>query len=144
MEIEMTRPVAVFHNITEETPIGNYEDLCMCFYLPSKYQSDHQHERSSRHVAETPPEPLGDSVYLYTAPAHHVFVRRFGGYALTHNHWEQERKALEADLVYDSHKYQQGQYYTAAYDHPWKLHHRRNEVWMQCLEPAPEVQEEKL
>jgi len=143
-EIEMTRPVAVFHNITEETPIGNYEDLCMCFYLPSKYQSDHQHERSSRHVAETPPEPLGDSVYLYTAPAHHVFVRRFGGYALTHNHWEQERKALEADLVYDSHKYQQGQYYTAAYDHPWKLHHRRNEVWMQCLEPAPEVQEEKL
>ena len=124
MEIEMTRPVAVFHNITEETPIGNYEDLCMCFYLPSKYQSDHQHERSSRHVAETPPEPLGDSVYLYTAPAHHVFVRRFGGYALTHNHWEQERKALEADLVYDSHKYQQGQYYTAAYDHPWKLHHR--------------------
>ena len=77
----MTRPVVVFHNVTKETPLGNYEDLCMCFYLPSKYQSDHEHEvedekRTSRHVAQTPPEPLGDgSVYLYTAPAHHVFVR---------------------------------------------------------------------
>merc|ERR1711915_98446 len=140
-KIEMTRPVVVFHNVTKETPLGNYEDLCMCFYLPSKYQADHDHEdsseRSSRHVAETPPQPLKDgSVYLYTAPAHHVFVRRFGGYALTHNHWEKEMKALEADLVYDRHKYQEGQYYTAGYDHPWKLHHRRNEVWMQCLEPV--------
>ena len=31
---------------------------------------------------------------------------------MTHNQWEQEMKALEADLVYDSHKYQSGQYYT--------------------------------
>jgi len=141
-KIEMTRPVVVFHNVTKETPLGNYEDLCMCFYLPSKYQSDHYHteehdERSSRHVAEVPPQPLADgSVYLYNAPAHHVFVRRFGGYALTHNHWEQEMKALEADLVYDKHRYQEGQYYTAGYDHPWKLKQRRNEVWMQCLEPV--------
>jgi len=141
-KIEMTRPVVVFHNVTKETSLGNYEDLCMCFYLPSKYQSDHEHdvedkERTSRHVAQTPPEPLGaGSVYLYTAPAHHVFVRRFGGYPITHNHWEQEMKALEADLVYDRHKYQPGQYYTAGYDHPWKFHNRRNEVWMQCLEPA--------
>ena len=50
--------------------------------------------------------------------------RRFGGYPMTHNHWEQEMKALEADLVYDRHKYQPGQYYTAGYDHPWKFHNR--------------------
>jgi len=136
-KIEMTRPVVVFHNVTKETPLGNYEDLCMCFYLPAKYQADHDHsdERSSRHAAEVPPQPLDNSaVYLYTAPAHHVFVRRFGGYALTHNQWEKEMEALEADLVYDRHSYQQGQYYTAGYNSPWKLHNRRNEVWMQCLE----------
>jgi hypothetical protein len=136
-KIEMTRPVVVFHNVTKETPLGNYEDLCMCFYLPAKYQADHAHsdERSSRHAAEVPPQPLDNSaVYLYTAPAHHVFVRRFGGYALTHNQWEKEMEALEADLVYDRHSYQQGQYYTAGYNSPWKLHNRRNEVWMQCLE----------
>ena len=64
----MTRPVVVFHNVTKETPLGNYEDLCMCFYLPSKYQADHDHE--------VPPQPLDNgAVYLYTAPAHHVFVR---------------------------------------------------------------------
>ena len=74
----MTRPVVTFHNVTKETPLGNYEDLCMCFYLPSKYQADHDHsdDRSSRHVAEVPPQPLDNgAVYLYTAPAHHVFVR---------------------------------------------------------------------
>ena len=123
----MTRPVVVFHNVTKETPLGNYEDLCMCFYLPAKYQADHDHsdERSSRHAAEVPPQPLDNSaVYLYTAPAHHVFVRRFGGYALTHNQWEKEMEALEADLVYDRHSYQQGQYYTAGYDSPWKLRNR--------------------
>merc|ERR1712203_627419 len=103
-EIDLTRPVVVFHNVTKETPLGNYEDVCMCFYLPSKYQADHQHtdqhdQRTSRHVAEVPPQPLANgAVYIYTAPAHHVFVRRFGGYALTHNHWEREMKALEADL----------------------------------------------
>ena len=77
----MTRPVVTFHNVTKETPLGNYEDVCMCFYLPFKYQSDHHHtdqheERASRHVAEVPPQPLDNgAVYLYTAPAHHVFVR---------------------------------------------------------------------
>ena len=87
--------------------------------------------------------------------------RRFGGYALTHNHWEKEMKALEADLVYDRHRYQQGQYYTAGYNSPWKLHHRfvlktlnpgepwrmflfrRNEVWMQCLEPVQPLEDKK-
>jgi len=136
-KIEMTRPVVVFHNVTKETPLGNYEDLCMCFYLPSKYQEDHSHEdvRSSRHAPETPPQPLaGGSVYLYTAPAHQVYVRRFGGFPFTHNQWEKQMKALEAELVYKRHQYQEGQYYTAGYDHPWKRHHRRNEVWMQCLE----------
>ena len=38
--------------------------------------------------------------------------RRFGGYPMTHNQWEQEMKALEADLVYDRREYQPGQYYT--------------------------------
>jgi len=152
-KIEMTRPVVVFHNVTKETPLGNYEDVCMCFYLPSKYQADHHHtdhqdQRASRHVAEVPPQPLANgAVYLYTAPAHHVFVRRFGGFALTHNHWEREMKALEADLVFDKHSYQQGQYYTAGYNSPWKLHHRRNEVWMQCLESVQpldsQVEDEK-
>jgi len=152
-EIEMTRPVVIFHNVTKETPLGNYEDVCMCFYLPSKYQSDHHHtdqheERASRHVAEVPPQPLDNgAVYLYTAPAHHVFVRRFGGFPFTHDHWEKEMKALEADLMFDKHRYQQGQYYTAGYNSPWKLHHRRNEVWMQCLEPVQpldsQVEDEK-
>ena len=35
-----------------------------------------------------------------------------------------EMKALEADLVFDKHRYQEGHYYTAGYNSPWKIHHR--------------------
>merc|ERR1712168_1770132 len=38
-EIEMTRPVVVFHNITKETSLGNYENQTMCFYLPRNTKS---------------------------------------------------------------------------------------------------------
>ena len=42
-------------------------------------------------------------------------------------------KALEADLMFDKHRYQQGQYYTATYNHPYKPFNRRNEVWIESL-----------
>ena len=62
-----------------------------------------------------------------------MVIRRFGGYALTHSHWEKEMKALEADLMFDKHRYQQGQYYTAGYNHPYQPFNRRNEVWIESL-----------
>jgi len=138
-EIEMTRPVLLFHNVTKETTIGNYEDQQMCFYLPSKYQENHQHpeqgeEPQGRHAAVPPPEPLDNArVYVYTRPAMQVFVRRFGGFALTHQTWEDQREILEEDLL--GKKYNPSQYFTATYDNPWKLTEKRNEVWIQCLEP---------
>jgi len=141
-EIEMTRPVVMFHNVTKETTIGNYEDQQMCFYLPSKYQEDHRHpeqkenepKKESRHAPVTPPEPLDNAkVYLYTRPAMQVFVRRFGGFALTHQTWEDQRELLEESLL--GKRYNPLQYFTASYDNPWKLTEKRNEVWIQCLEP---------
>ena len=66
----MTKPVVILHNVTKEKLIGKDEDLFMCFWLPSEYQE------TSGSSAKTPPKPLpGGSVYLYTAPAFHVFVR---------------------------------------------------------------------
>jgi len=135
-EIEMTRPVLLFHNVTKETTIGNFEDQQMCFYLPSKYQDNHQHpeQKESRHAPVTPPEPLDNAkVYLYTRPAMQVFVRRFGGFALTHQTWEDQKELLEESLL--GQKYNPSQYFSASYDNPWPLAEKRNEVWIQCLEP---------
>jgi len=135
-EIEMTRPVLVFHNVTKETTIGNFEDQQMCFYLPSKYQENHQHpeQKESLHAPDTPPEPLDNAkVYFYTRPAMQVFVRRFGGFALTHQTWEDQKELLEESLL--GKKYNPSQYFSASYDNPWPLTEKRNEVWIQCLEP---------
>jgi len=146
-EMEMTSPVVTTHEIVKEDPEGNYEDQEMCFYLPSQYQENHSHEedesREARHEQMTAPAPLDNNkVYLKTRPAMYVFVRRFGGFPLTHAQWEKQRLALEADLLVGRLKYKIGDYMTVGYDSPWKMVKRRNEVWMQCLEgthplPAP-------
>merc|ERR1712147_342916 len=91
---------------------------------------------------EAPPPLDNNKVYLKTRPAMYVFARRFGGFPLTHDQWEKQRLALEADLLVGRLKYKIGEYMTVGYDSPWKMVKRRNEVWMQCLEgthtlPAP-------
>merc|ERR1712071_484511 len=106
-EIEMTRPVVTFHNVTKET---------------------------TRHAVVSPPEPVENGrVYLYTRPAMQVYVRTFGGFALTHQTWEEQREILEEDIL--GKKYNPSEYFTAQYDNPWKLTNKRNEVWIQCLQP---------
>jgi len=208
-KIEMTSPVVMFHKVTKETTIGDYEDVEMCFYLPHRYQENHEHLKnqrhhesnvhdenhdhhehdenhehhehdenhehhehnenhehqgnqrhkenndhqedhehqdepenleldvdapSFRHAAVPPPKPMDNGrVYLYTRPAMHVYVRTFGGFALTHQTWEEQREILEDDIL--GKKYNAKEYFTASYDNPWKLGNKRNEVWIQCLEP---------
>jgi len=135
-EIEMTRPVVVFHNVTKESTIGNYEDQTMCFYLPQKYQ-EHQHGDTApapRHAAAHIPAPLNDRVFIWTHPPMEVFVRRFGGFALTHDTWEQQKEILEEDIL--GQKYNPAEYFTVQYDNPWKLTNKRNEVWIQSHQQA--------
>jgi len=156
--VEMTSPVTTCHNVTKEDPLGNFEDQTMCFYLPSKYQENHKHSdeddavetkvRTRRHDSSAAPEPMDNGlVYLQSRPAMYVFVRRFGGFPISHDAWEKQKDALEADLLHDKHKFHQGEYFTVGYDSPWKLTKRRNEVWLKCLDadhqfPAPGVEKE--
>merc|ERR1712107_157478 len=123
-EIEMTIPVVTQHDVVKEDPLGNYEDITMCFYLPHEYQPNHHEEeedksseeqedevpdfsvdvgdeREARHAALVAPEPINDKVYLYARPSMYVFVRRFGGHALTHDSWETQMETLESKLVKD-------------------------------------------
>merc|ERR1711881_562970 len=139
-EIEMTRPVVVFHNITKETSLGNYENQTMCFYLPKKYQEhdqegeNHQQTKPApRHAAATPPTPINDRVFILTRPRMEVFVRRFGGFALTHDAWVKQKEYLEEDIL--GQKYNPAEYFTASYNNPWQLSNRRNEVWLQSHQP---------
>jgi len=236
-KVEMTSPVVVFHKVTKETTIGDYEEVEMCFYLPHKYQENHEHlenqrhhdrhhelnenhehnenqehpedhehkenqehhakhhennenhehiensehpedhvhqdntrhtenhehnddhehpeehehleeelgvdATSFRHAKQPPPQPMENGrVYLYKRPAMKVYVRTFGGFALTHQTWETQRELLEDDLL--GKKYNNKEYFTASYDNPWKLGNKRNEVWIKCLEPVQTLPGELL
>jgi len=51
-EIEMTIPVVTQHDVVKEDPLGNYEDITMCFYLPHEYQPNHHEEEEDKSSEE--------------------------------------------------------------------------------------------
>ena len=89
---------------------------------PEDHQHDDHPDCHRRHAALPAPPPLDNAnVYLVTRPDMYVFVRRFGGWAITHDSWEKQKEALEADLLHDRHKYDLDAYFTVGYDSPWQL-----------------------
>jgi len=138
-EIEMTTPVSTLHKIIKEDRQGEIELHMMCFYLPEKYQTGSQVEATARQAPVPAPQPMEDSlVILHTRPSMTVYVREFGGFALTHNAWDKQKEILLGQLI--GKKYHDKQYFTVGYDSPLQLENRRNEVWVQDMEGNPEDQ----
>ena len=48
----MTIPVVTQHDVVKEDPLGNYEDITMCFYLPHEYQPNHHEEEEDKSSEE--------------------------------------------------------------------------------------------
>merc|ERR1719452_73785 len=146
-KVEMTSPVVVFHKVTKETTIGDYEEVEMCFYLPHKYQEYHEHLENQRHHdrhhelnenhehnenREHPEDHVHQDNTRHTENHEHNDG---------HEHPE-EHEHLEDDLL--GKKYNNKEYFTASYDNPWKLGNKRNEVWIKCLEPVQTLPGELL
>lgn len=124
-EIEMTRPVSTHHSVKKVQFGGDVEVQEMCFYIPAAHQAN-------------PPQPLETSpVYIHQRPTMRVFVRRFGGWAMTAESWSREREVLETLLMGKPHH--DREYYTNGYNSPWDQTNRRNEVWIQSLEAGAPV-----
>ncbi|XP_023325404.1 uncharacterized protein LOC111699075 [Eurytemora carolleeae] len=123
-EIEMTIPAPTHHSIKKKQVGGDVEVQEMCFYITSEFQAN-------------PPQPLDNSpVFIFERPAMKLYARQFGGFPLTSASWIHEKQILENALV--GKYYHDSEYYTAGYSSPWDTN-RRNEVWIQCLEPAAPV-----
>lgn len=117
-EIEMTRPVSTHHHVKDHHVAGDIEEQEMCFYIPAEHQA-------------YPPEPLDSSpVYIRTRPGMRVYAIRFGGHALTHSVWEEQREMLELLTMGKPHR--RHEYYTNGYNSPMTMHNRRNEVWIEA------------
>jgi len=74
---------------------------------------------------------------LYNRPALDVYVRQFGGWALTAATWEQHRQQLIDDLL--GKRVKRGEFYTASYNSPMEMKNRRNEVMIQAEPDLAEI-----
>lgn len=111
-EIEMTSPVTSKHIIKAD----NKEDVERCFWTGSPWEN------------KDLPEPLKKEVYLQQRDEMYVFVRTFGGYALSYEDWDKEHQRLREDL--QDQEYQKDVYYTVGYNSPWDTKNRQNEIWL--------------
>ena len=115
LQIPMTKPVS-----NKITPLANdRHDHEMCIWLGSQWED------------KMPPEPLDRGLYVQTQETMIVFVRKFGGWALSHNDWLKQKAKLTKGLLDDVDV--ASNFYTAAFDSPWARGERRNEVWVREL-----------
>jgi len=113
-EIEMTRPVTTkVVESDEKTTV----DMDMCFWLGTPYQS------------KEAPTPIDKKIYIQERPEMVVFVKEFGGFAMSHQDWEEKYDDLKNSL--EDGVYEEKVWYHIGYDSPFTPgDQRRNEIWI--------------
>jgi len=113
------------HSVKQKKFGGNLEVQEMCFYIDPQHQAN-------------PPQPLDSSpVYIQKRPTMRVYALRFDGHPMSADTWTRQKDLLENLLIGKPHH--DAEYYTNGFDSPMKIINRRNEVWIQELEPAKPV-----
>jgi len=113
--IEMTRPVTTIRQKVKGSQ--RLEVEVMCFWTGSPWENKEL------------PEPMDNSVFVQERPELTVFVRRFGGYALSESQWQEEKENLIKSLGSRMKEVDMEYYATVGYNSPWSQD-RRNEVWL--------------
>ncbi len=115
-EIEMTRPVTT--KMTPQRRSRNYDEE-MCFWMGSEYEK------------KAAPRPIDRKVTIEEKDQVTVFVREFGGFALSHADIEKEYNELKRDLrgkLFDT-----DNFHFVGYNSPFTTLNRKNEIWIQAL-----------
>ena len=152
-EIPMTTPAIVQH-----IPKGeDLEDMKMCFWLGSAWESKDPPQPIGKDIASTEVyNGKGVKVrarILYDFQEHHfgnfskkkinhvkfslskVYVRQFGGFAMSHDDYASEYEKLVDDLKKDEASFiESGEYIFVSYNSPFEMENRRNEVWIKVKE----------
>jgi len=114
-EIDMTIPVPTTHIPTS----NGMENQQMCFWLGSQYRD------------EEPPQPVpGQNVVIKKQKGFEVYVREFGGWALSDNDYRVEYEKLAEDLNEVAESFDTSRWFHASYNSPFDQGPRRNEVWV--------------
>lgn len=118
-EIEMTRPVTTKRIPQEGSEVEQQE---MCFWTGSPW------------AGKQPPEPLDPEVYVQRRPRMVVYVRQFSGWAISENNWREHNVELRKSLE-GREDVQSNEFYSASYNSPWASEGRRNEIWVERVDP---------
>ena len=113
MKIPMTAPVNM-RIVPGEGANCNYT---MSFYIPSDLQG-------------APPQPTGEGVFIEEREEVKVVARRFGGFP-TDLDFSSEAAALYELAMEEGMIVKDVPLWTAVYDGPSVIIHRRNEVWLE-------------
>jgi len=111
--IDMTTPVTTYHTPTTK---DNMETQTQCFWMG--YPEDGK-----------PPQPMRKDTFIRERKAMKLYVRQFGGWALSYDDYHKEYETLKADLKGKSIK--ENTYYDLSYNSPFEVRNRRNEIWIE-------------
>merc|ERR1712038_1457424 len=112
-KIEMTIPVPTYHI---PTGTDQMEDQMMCFWLGTEYRD------------QMPPQPapdMADKLKIVTKPKFTVYVREFGGYAMSDEDYRTQYELLKAHLVEVEESFVPDVWSHVSYDAPFQLEDRR-------------------
>ena len=114
IKIPMAAPVA-----SKIVPLsGEESNYTTLFFVPFDYQ-------------ENTPIPTDPTLAIINLPALKVYVKSFGGF-ITDELLNKKLKKLKEDLGKDGLGYVSEYYFAAAYDSPFRIIDRHNEVWLKA------------
>jgi len=118
-EIEMTKPVTTIRQkVKGGSSAEGLEYQTKCIWTGTPWDNKEL------------PTPVDKSVFIQTRPKLDVFVRRFGGWALSEKKWAEEKQELMKSLGSRMEEVDMEYYATVGYQSPWTKENRRNEVWL--------------
>ncbi|CAL8468672.1 g8212 [Coccomyxa elongata] len=115
VKVEMTAPVVtkVEHG---EGPFCK-SNFTVSFFVPFADQ-------------DKTPKPSSKNVFIQSTPSATFFVSSYGGFGVDDITVSAKAADLAKKLQERGEKFQEGVFWTAGYDPPFRLQHRHNEIWI--------------
>ncbi|EIE22365.1 SOUL heme-binding protein [Coccomyxa subellipsoidea C-169] len=84
----------------------------------------------SEQARDDTPKPSSKDVFIQSTPSATFFVSQYGGFGMDDITISAKAAALAKKLLAKGESFQEGVFFTAGYDPPFRLQNRHNEIWI--------------